>query len=429
MTQFPGCTISEHFRSLKDPRTGRMVRHYLIEILIIAICAVICGADDWVAVEGFGRAKEKWLQTFLHLPNGIPSHDTFCRVFAQLDPEALQTCFVSWVQSIAQLSQGEIVPIDGKCLRHSYDRDSDKAAIYMVSAWASGNRLVLGQVKTDEKSNEITAIPELLSWLVLQGCIVTIDAIGCQTNIAQQIIEQKADYVLALKGNQGTLHRDVRSLFEYAFEKEFHNIEHDTYQTVNKGHGGLNSTRPPCAARHRVRVDSIWQRANELTFDADNQTLLGVTLPSGDVMTVESGRKPGRYILRYPADTTLPDPPTGIYLSQQQVNVALRRQRYRQNKLNGKNPRADIEATIGAIKRPFGNDKVPMRGKFRVGMMIIGSAMMVSLRRIHRHQEKMRRQAGINGADSALSIFFRRIRGVFRLPAYSIYHFSTLPLT
>lgn len=128
MTQFPGCTISEHFRPLKDPRSGRMVRHYLIEILIIAICAVICGADDWVATETFGRAKEKWLQTFLHLPNGIPSHDTFRRVFAQLEPEAFQTCFVSWVQSIAPLNHGEIVPIDGKYLRRSYARSSGKAA-------------------------------------------------------------------------------------------------------------------------------------------------------------------------------------------------------------------------------------------------------------------------------------------------------------
>lgn len=243
MTQVPGCTISEHFRPLKDPRTGRMVGHYLIEILIITICAVICGADDWVAVETFGQAKEKWLRTFLHLPNGIPSHDTFRRVFAQLESEAFQACFVSWVQSIAQLDQGEIVPIDGKCLRRSYDRNSGKAAIYMVSAWASGNRLVLGQWKTDEKSNEITTIPKLLKRLALQGCIVTIDAIGCQTNIAQQIIEQEADYVLALKGNQGTLHRDVRSLFDYAFEKEFHNIEHDTHQTVNKGHGRLEIRR------------------------------------------------------------------------------------------------------------------------------------------------------------------------------------------
>ena len=243
MTQDVSCTISEHFGSLKDPRTGRMVDHYLIEILTIAICGVICGADDWVAIEEFGRAKEQWFRTFLHLPNGIPSHDTFRRVFIQLEPETFGACFVSWMQGVAQLSQGEIVPIDGKCLRRSYDRGAGKSAIYMVSAWAASNRLVLGQRKTDEKSNEITAIPELLSRLVLQGCIVTIDAIGCQTTIAQQIIEQEADYVLALKGNQGTLHQDVQSLFAYAFEQEFQDIEHDTHQTVDKGHGRLEIRR------------------------------------------------------------------------------------------------------------------------------------------------------------------------------------------
>jgi predicted transposase YbfD/YdcC len=243
MNQEPGCTISDHFGKLKDPRTGRLVDHLLIDILTIAICGVICGADDWVAIEAFGRAKEAWFGTFLHLPNAIPSHDTFRRVFNQLEPEAFQACFASWMQGVAQLSQGEIVPIDGKCLRRSYDHGAGKAAIYMVSAWAASNGLVLGQWKTDEKSNEITAIPELLSRLALQGCIVTIDAMGCQTKIAQQIIEQEADYVLALKGNQGTLHHDVQSLFNYAFEAGFADIEHHTHQTVDKGHGRLEIRR------------------------------------------------------------------------------------------------------------------------------------------------------------------------------------------
>jgi len=243
MTPAPDCTIKEHFGSLKDPRTGRMVDHLLIEMVVIAICAVICGADDWVAVAEFGQAKEKWLRTFLCLPHGIPSHDTFGRVFAQLDPEAFQACFVNWMQAISQLGQGEIVPIDGKTLRRSHDRRAGKAAIHMVSAWAASNRLVLGQLKTAEKSNEITAIPQLLRVLALKGCIVTLDAMGCQTDIAQQIIEQEADYVLALKGNQGTLHQEVQSLFAYAFEKEFQDIDHDTYQTVEKGHGRLEIRR------------------------------------------------------------------------------------------------------------------------------------------------------------------------------------------
>lgn len=243
MSQLPDCSLPQHFEALKDPRTGRMVNHYLLDILIIAICGVICGADDWVAMAEFGRAKEKWFQRFLDLPNGIPSHDTFRRVFMQLDPQTFQACFASWMQAISRLSQGEIVPIDGKCLRRSHDRTDGKAAIYMVSAWAATNRLVLGQLKTAEKSNEITAIPELLRGLALTGCIVTIDAIGCQTEIVQQLIDQQADYVLALKGNQGTLYQDVQSLFAYAFEKQFQAIEHDTYQTVDKGHGRLEIRR------------------------------------------------------------------------------------------------------------------------------------------------------------------------------------------
>jgi hypothetical protein len=180
--------------------------------MIIAICGVICGADDWVAIERFGQAKIDWFKTFLELPNGIPSHDTFGRVFGLLDPEQFQRSFLNWVQALAEVSLGQIVAIDGKMLRHSYDRALGKAAIYMVSAWASANRLVLGQLKVDEKSNEITAIPELLKLLLLKGCIVTIDAMGCQTEIVTLIVEQEADYVISLKGNQGTLHLDVQGL-------------------------------------------------------------------------------------------------------------------------------------------------------------------------------------------------------------------------
>jgi len=243
MTQSPKCSIADHFGSLKDPRMGRMVDHYLIEIITIAICGVICGADDWVAIEEFGREKEQWLRGFLHLPNGVPSHDTIRRVFIELDPETFQLCFVQWMQAISQLSQGEIVAIDGKRLRRSHDRTSGKAAIHMVSAWASSNRLVLGQLKTDEKSNEITAIPELLRVLTLKGCIVTIDAMGCQTEIVNFIVEKEADYALSLKGNQGTLHQGVQDLFSYAFETNFRDITHDFHQTVDKDHGRLEIRR------------------------------------------------------------------------------------------------------------------------------------------------------------------------------------------
>lgn len=243
MTQTPKCSIAEHFGSLKDPRMGRMVDHYLIDIITIAICGVICGADDWVAIEEFGRAKEGWLRSFLHLPNGIPSHDTIRRVFIELDPKTFQHCFVQWVQAICELSDGEVVAIDGKRLRRSHDGVSGKAAIHMVSAWASSNRLVLGQLKTDEKSNEIRAIPELLRVLALKGCIVTIDAMGCQTEIVNLIVEKEADYALSLKGNQGTLHEGVQDLFAYAFETQFHNISHDFHQTVDKDHGRLEIRR------------------------------------------------------------------------------------------------------------------------------------------------------------------------------------------
>jgi predicted transposase YbfD/YdcC len=186
----------------------------LLDIVVIAICAVICGADGWVDVEEFGKAKKEWLRTFLELPNGIPSHDTFGRVFAQLDPEQFQQSFINWVQAVSDILDGQVVAIDGKTLRRSHDHTLGKAAIHMVSAWAAANHLVLGQVKTEAKSNEITAIPALLKMLAIKGCIVTIDAMGCQTDSARQIVEQGADYVLSLKGNHGTVHQQVVEFFE-----------------------------------------------------------------------------------------------------------------------------------------------------------------------------------------------------------------------
>ena len=235
----PSVAISDHFADLEDPRIDRTKLHQLLDIIIIAICAVICGADTWVDVEEFGNAKIDWFRTFLELTNGIPSHDTFGRVFALLDPDQFRCGFVSWVQGISQITDGEIVALDGKRLRRSHDSALGKAAIHMVSAWASANRLVLGQLKVDEKSNEITAIPELLRLLTLKGCIVTIDAMGCQTEIAQTIIDEGADYVLALKGNQGTLHRDVQDLFAYAQENNFQDMAHDFHETTEKGHGRI----------------------------------------------------------------------------------------------------------------------------------------------------------------------------------------------
>ena len=206
-------------------------------MLVIAICAILCGANDWVAVETFGRAKREWFARFLGLAHGIPSHDTFGRVFAVLSPQALQACFLSWIQAVAQVTQGQVVAIDGKTLRRSYDQRSAKAAIHMVSAWATHNRVVLGQVKTEEKSNEITAIPALLNVLDVSGCIVTIDAMGCQKAIAQQIVEQDADYVLALKQNQGTLYEAVVQQFQAARDTISEEISLQAYETEEQQHG------------------------------------------------------------------------------------------------------------------------------------------------------------------------------------------------
>lgn len=230
-------SIVKHFANLKDPRIEKKNRHLLIDIIVIAVCAVIGGAEGWEEIEIFGIAKHEWFLTFLKLPNGIPSHDTFRRVLSRLNAKAFQECFLTWVKSVATVLPGEVIPIDGKTLRGSYDSGSDKAAIHMVSAWASENRLVLGQLKTEEKSNEITAIPELLKLLEIKGCIITIDAMGCQTKIAEQIIEQGGDYVLGLKGNQGALLEAVEEVFAQADEKTLNSEKFDFHQTEDNGHG------------------------------------------------------------------------------------------------------------------------------------------------------------------------------------------------
>jgi predicted transposase YbfD/YdcC len=233
--------LAASFASLVDPRINRTKRHQLLDIVLIAICAVICGAEGWVDVAAFGKTKKAWLTSFLALPHGIPSHDTFGRVFAALDADAFQRCFLEWVQAVSVLTAGQVIAIDGKTLRRSHDRRKGKAALHLVSAWATANRLVLGQVATDTKSNEITAIPELLRLLEVQGAVVTIDAAGTQTAIAEQIIEQGADYVLALKGNQKGLAEDVVRLFEWAHSMAFAELQHDHERTVTKGHGRIET--------------------------------------------------------------------------------------------------------------------------------------------------------------------------------------------
>jgi predicted transposase YbfD/YdcC len=235
----PTTSILAHFHELEDPRISPATRHQLLDIVAIALCAVICGADTWVEVEAFGRAKEAWLRTFLALPHGIPSHDTFGRVFATLDPHQFERGFRSWVAAVVEVTAGTVVAVDGKTLRRSHDRPQGKEALVLVSAWAEANRLLLGQVAVAPGSNEIPAIPALLEQLALAGSIVTVDALGCQTAIATQIVAQGADYVLALKDNQETLHEAVAFRFATGQTDGWVGSGQDYQRRVEKDHGRL----------------------------------------------------------------------------------------------------------------------------------------------------------------------------------------------
>lgn len=232
-------TIAKHFAKMTDPRKGNLRYHKFMDILVIGIWAVTCGADDYEAIAEFGRAKAEWFASFLELPNDIPAHDTFWRVFEALNPEQFQHCFVQWMSAVRQQISREVIALDGKRLRRSSALAEDKAAIHMVSAWATANQLVLGQQKVDEKSNEITAIPQLLRALDLQDCIVTIDAMGCQTAIADLIIAGGGDDLLSLKGNQSNLHDDVVLLFDDLAESQFTAYAYDDARTVDKNHGRI----------------------------------------------------------------------------------------------------------------------------------------------------------------------------------------------
>ena len=235
--------IETYFGSLRDPRAAHSILHKLLDILVITICAVICGADNFVEIAEYGKEKEEWLKTFLELANGIPSVDTFERLFGRLKPEALQICFISWMEAVHESTDGEFINVDGKTLRGAKEAGNKRSLIHMVSVWSASQHLVLGQKKVGEKSNEITAIPSLLKMISIRGCVVSIDAMGCQTEIANTIIEQGGDYVLALKGNQGNLHDDVQELFTLASEQNFKNVEHQFHETVEKGHGRMETRR------------------------------------------------------------------------------------------------------------------------------------------------------------------------------------------
>ena len=227
----------DEFSDMEDPRLDRKKLYPLIEIIFLTICAVISGSNHFTEAGIFGEASIDWLRKFLPFANGIPSHDAIGYFFSRLDPEQFKMKFVQWIQSVSEITEGEIVAIDGKTLRHSYDTGTNKAAMHMISAWANEANLVLGQLKVNEKTNEITAIPKLLEILDLSGCIVTIDAMGCQKEIAKTIIDKNAEYVLALKGNQGTLHENVELFFQDQIERDFADTDVDTHKTVDADHG------------------------------------------------------------------------------------------------------------------------------------------------------------------------------------------------
>ena len=235
-TERKSVNLQDHFSELTDPRR-RKVTYPLTNVVVIAICAVICGADDFVAIAEFGRKKRKWLERFLDLKDGIPSHDRFNAIFAAIKPAEFEKCLLSWITALQEVTHGQVIAIDGKTLRRSFDAASSKAAIHMVSAWATANHISLGQVVTDEKSNEITAIPKLLEMLELSGSLVTIDAMGCQVKIAQKIVDSKADFVLAVKGNQPTLHQGMIDFFQHHLEDDFARVKVRRYATEEKGHG------------------------------------------------------------------------------------------------------------------------------------------------------------------------------------------------
>ena len=249
-------SIKSFFERIDDHRHHNKL-HKLIDVIIIAICAVIAGADTYEQIENFGKKRKKWLSKFLELPYGIPSHDTFGRIFEKMNPKEFQDCFKLWIESVTDQTKGQVIAIDGKTLRRSHDKSDDKKAIHMVSAWASANQVVLGQLKTEDKSNEITAIPRLLRLLDISGCIITIDAMGTQKKITETIIKGGGDYVLALKENHKTLYKDVTLFFKEMETMKSEGFIFDEDETVNGGHGRIETRK------HLMSSDISWLQDKE----------------------------------------------------------------------------------------------------------------------------------------------------------------------
>ena len=281
--------IGKHFASLTDPRRGK-VTYPLINIVTIALCATIAGADDFVAIAGWARQKQDWLAQFLDLSNGIPSHDRFNAIFRALKPGQFERCLVAWITELHQVTAGQVVPIDGKTMRQSFDKATGKSALHMVSAWATANKISLGQVAVAEKSNEITAIPELLGLLELQGAVVTIDAMGCQAEIAEKVLEREADYLLAVKGNQPTLSEGVIAHFLDHMDDDFARVKVSRHETKEKGHGRVeHRTYYVCDVPEDLPDASRWKGLKQIGLAISDTVRNGK--PCDDVRYYISSRK------------------------------------------------------------------------------------------------------------------------------------------
>ena len=288
-------SFAHHFAELTDPRIDRSKLHELLDIIAIAICAVVAGAESWDDIEEFGLAKHTWLKTFLALPNGIPSHDTVRRPFERLDPEEFQRRFLNWIEALHEASQQQVIAIDGKTLRRSFDRAKGKSALHLVHAWATANHLLLGQVAVDEKSNEITAIPVLLKMLELSGAIVTIDAMGCQQEIARTIRQRQADYLLALKANHEHLYEQVVAFFDRAGARAMKGDDIHYHREWEEGHG-----RTECR-RCWVTSDLSWLEGREEWTDLKSVVMIEAERFVGDSLSVETRY----YLSSLPADAPL----------------------------------------------------------------------------------------------------------------------------